>query len=81
MAEYFLIFKPDILEKHWWKKVNLNFSSAEVESLTKVFMYGSYIRARSLVGNISIEEVIRNELSLYPYTKKLQLQARNINIK
>ena len=48
----------------------LNFSSTEIEGLTKAFMYEHYVKARIISENISLTEVIENELSRYPYTRK-----------
>ena len=52
------------------KRVALNFSSPEIEGLTKAFMYEHYVKARIISENISLTEVIENELSRYPYTRK-----------
>ena len=52
------------------RRVALNFSSPEIEGLTKAFMYEHYVKARIISENISLTEVIENELSRYPYTRK-----------
>ena len=47
----------------------------DIESLTKIFMYGNYIKARSLAENKSITELVKDELSHYPYNRKRMFQV------
>ena len=73
LAEPFLL-RPEFVEDDRWKNLHLNLSSGNIESLTKVFMYGSYIRSQN-ARNMSTKDVIKSELSHYPYTKKIRFQA------
>lgn len=75
LASYFVSRTEKILDKYTTKSKPLNFSSSEIESLTKTFMYENYVKARSLAENKSTSEVVQNELSHYPYTKRQQFQV------
>ena len=75
LASYFVSRTEKILDKYTTKSKPLHFSSSEIESLTKTFMYENYVKARSLAENKSISEVVQKELSHYPYTKRQQFQV------
>ena len=70
MESYFVSKQNKFNRWEWGIERALNFSSPEIEGLTKAFMYEHYVKARIISENISLTEVIENELSRYPYTRK-----------
>ena len=70
LESYFVSKQNRFKRWKWGIERALNFSFPEIKGLTKAFMYEHYVKARIISENISLTEVIENELSRYPYTRK-----------
>ena len=57
------------------KPAYLNFTTTDIESLTKLLMYGNYVKARQFTENVTITDVIKEDLSHYPYTNKRRFKV------
>ena len=56
----------------------LNFSYTQIEGLSKAFMYRTYVKSRSIAQNKSTADIIKKDLSQYPYIKKRRVTVRII---
>ena len=52
--------------------LGLNFT---VESLARLLMFGTYVRAKALSMDKTVDEVVEQELSKFPYTRKRKFQV------
>ena len=52
-----------------------NYTKTDIESLTKLLMYGNYVKARQFAKNVTISEVVEDELAHYPYTRKRRFKV------
>ena len=77
------MFVPKSMISEKWrpesKQKQLNFSYIQIDGLSKAFMYGAYVKSRSIAQNESIAEMIKQELGKYPYNNKRKFVVRDLS--